>query len=62
MEALIGAKETITKHKPKLAIAIYHKQDDLRTIPQYFLSLNSNYKLYLRHYGELLYETVLYAI
>ena len=62
LEALKGAKYTIIKDKPKLAISVYHKEEDLLTIPQYILSLNDNYKLYLRHYGDTLYETVLYAI
>jgi len=61
LEALKGAEYTIKKDKPKLAISIYHKKEDLLTIPQYILSLNDNYNLYLRHYGDTLYETVLYA-
>jgi FkbM family methyltransferase len=62
LEALKGAKNTISKYKPKLAISVYHKQEDLITIPQYILQLNDNYKLYLRHYGEISIETILYAI
>jgi FkbM family methyltransferase len=62
LEALKGAKNTIMKYKPKLAVCVYHKQEDLITIPQYILSLNEHYKLYLRHYEENSCETVLYAI
>ena len=62
LEALKGARNTIIKNKPKLAIAVYHKQEDLVTIPSYILSLNENYKIYLRHYGERATETILYAI
>jgi len=62
LETLKGAKNTIQKYKPKLAISVYHKQEDLITIPQYILSLNQNYKLYLRHYGEIADETILYAV
>ena len=62
LEALKGAKNTILKYKPKLAVCVYHKKEDLITIPQYILSLNQNYKLYLRHYGENSCDTVLYAL
>lgn len=62
LEALRGAKETIIKYHPKLAICIYHKSEDLYTIPQYILSLDSSYKLYLRNYDAMGVDTVLYAI
>jgi len=62
LEALKGAKNTIQKYKPKLAISVYHKQEDLITIPQYILQINDSYRLYLRHYGETSDETVLYAV
>jgi FkbM family methyltransferase len=62
LEALKGARETIRHHKPKLAICVYHKQEDLITIPQYILSLREDYRLYLRHYGDTCAETVLYAV
>jgi FkbM family methyltransferase len=62
LEALKGARNTILKYKPQLAVSVYHKQEDLITIPQYILSLNQNYKLFLRHYGDISVDTVLYAI
>ncbi len=62
LSALKGAKQTITKYKPKLAVCVYHKIDDLVTIPQYIKSINPEYKLYLRSYEPSPIETVLYAI
>ena len=62
LEALKGAKQTIIKSTPKLAISVYHKPEDLITIPQYIFSINKNYKFYLRHYGYVFWETVLYAV
>lgn len=62
LEALKGAKETIKKFKPILAISIYHKPEDIVTLPSYILELRSDYKLYLRNYHQDHTETVLYAI
>jgi hypothetical protein len=62
LEALKGARNTICRHRPKLAICVYHRQEDLVTIPQYILSLHEDYRLYLRHYGDFCTETVLYAV
>jgi len=61
-EALIGAEKTIKKQKPKLAICVYHKPEDIIAIPSLILSMNPEYKLYLRHYSIAAAETVLYAI
>jgi len=62
LQALIGAKDTITKNKPKLAISIYHKDEDVWELPEIILKYNPNYRLYLRHYSLTDYETVLYAV
>lgn len=60
MNALRGAEQTIKKNKPKLAIAVYHAAKDFREIPQYLLSLNKDYKIYLRHYTQGWSETVMF--
>ena len=62
MNALEGAKNTIIKQHPILAISIYHKKSDIRKIPNYVLKLNPDYKFYIRHYSASFGDTVLYAI
>ncbi|MCM1303087.1 MAG: FkbM family methyltransferase [Lachnospiraceae bacterium] len=62
MEALTGACKTIQKNRPKLAICIYHKYEDLYRIPMYVKSLVPEYRIYIRHYSDTPSETVMYAI
>lgn len=60
--ALQGAVNTVKKHRPILAICVYHKKDDLLTIPQYIHSICPEYEFYLRAYSRYAQEFVLYAI
>ena len=63
LNALRGAVETIKRDKPNLAICVYHKTDDLITIPQFIKNLNADYKFYLRKHTVVTdVELVLYAI
>lgn len=62
LNALHGAEETIRKHKPLLAVCVYHKREDLLTIPQYVESIVPDYKVYLRAYERTATELVLYAV
>lgn len=61
LEALKGAEYTLKTYKPRLAISLYHKSEDIFEIPQYILSVVPDYKLYIRHYTSDIWETVLYA-
>lgn len=62
LESLRGARETIRRDKPKLAICIYHKPEDMTEIPLYIKELVPEYRLYIRHYSNGNGETVLYAV
>lgn len=61
-EALIGAERIIRIHKPKLAISVYHKKEDIWEIPKLLLEMNPHYRFYLWHYSLRYAETVLYAL
>ena len=60
--ALLGARETIVKDRPKLAVSIYHKKEDIWTLPSLILEMVPDYKLFFGHYSIAAAETVLYAI
>lgn len=60
-DALHGAKHVIQRDRPHLAICVYHKRGDMPAIMEYLHSLVPEYRFWLRHYGPLTYETVLYA-
>ncbi len=61
-KVLLGAEKTIRRDHPKLAISIYHKLEDIFELPELILSMQQDYRFYLRHYQLGQYETVLYAI
>lgn len=62
LASLKGAAKTIRKYKPKLAICIYHKKEDLWEIQDYISRLVPEYKFYMRAYEDTATELVLYAI
>jgi len=61
LKALEGARRTIERFAPHLAITVYHKQEDLCTIPQYLKSLCPDYEFYIDHFTTTMMETVLFA-
>ncbi len=61
-DALIGAKKHLEQDVPTLAISGYHNPADIWQLPELIKSLNSSYQIYLRHYSNTSYETIVYAI
>lgn len=61
LNALKGAEETIRKNKPKLAVCIYHRPEDITDIQDYLMELVPEYQFGIRHYTDHAFETVLYA-
>ncbi len=61
-DALTGAQQTIREWRPRLAISVYHRHDDLVRIPALLVSLEPRYDLYLEHYTIDVGETILYAV
>ena len=61
-QALLGAKNMMAKYKPKLAICVYHKREDIWELFQLIHEINPGYRFYIRHYSFGDVETVLYAL
>jgi FkbM family methyltransferase len=60
--AVLGAEQTIKKWRPKIAVCVYHKREDLFDLLLLLKSFVPEYKFYMRHYTDNQTETVLYAI
>jgi FkbM family methyltransferase len=61
MPLLLGAIESIKKHRPKLAIFIYHRITDLIEIPLLLREMVPEYKMAVRHHSFGQDESVLYC-
>ena len=62
LEALKGAEQIIRNQKPKLAICVYHKYEDVYEIPELLYQFNPEYKFWLQHCEDGIYDTILYAM
>jgi FkbM family methyltransferase len=52
LNVLKGAAGVISALKPKLAVSVYHKPEDIYEIPLFIKALNPDYKLAIRLYGN----------
>lgn len=62
MDAIDGAVKIIREFKPRLAISVYHKPEDLWEIPIKLKSLNPGYELYFGRHSPVIWESVIYAV
>ena len=63
LEAIWGACHTIAHHAPKLMISLYHRNEDIFSLPLLIYSLRPDYKLYIRRQQYIpAWETNLYAV
>lgn len=61
-EALLGAKRTITRFRPGLAISAYHTPKDLWRLGLLLNSFNLDYQFFIRSHAYSSFDTVLYAV
>ena len=62
LDALDGARETLRRNVPKLAVAVYHRPGDILAIPAFVEALDRKQRLYLRHHTGFHYDTTFYSI
>jgi FkbM family methyltransferase len=62
LASLVGARRTIERHRPRLAICLYHKLEDLITIPAWIRNVLPDSRLSLRVHTRHSQELVLYAV
>ncbi|HET7696960.1 MAG TPA: FkbM family methyltransferase [Vicinamibacterales bacterium] len=62
VEALHGARGTIRRHDPILAVCVYHVQDHLWKIPLMLRSWRDDYAYFLRPHNEEGWDLVCYGI
>lgn len=64
LESIIGSEETIKKYHPIIAACVYHRLEDIYTIPLRIKEIAGEYpyRFYLRYHHNCLTELVVYAI
>lgn len=62
LEALHGAARLIERHRPGLAVCVYHRPEHLWEIPLLLRDRELGYRFHLRLYGFDGFELVLYAV
>ena len=60
--ALEGAAGTIERHRPQLAISIYHQRSHFFEIPLMLQQMCPDYRFYIKHYHYTCAEAIFYAI
>jgi len=60
--AIIGARQTIKKNRPILAITLYHNKDGVWRTSLFLMNLLENYRFYFRLHSWAGTGAVLYAI
>jgi FkbM family methyltransferase len=62
VDALQGARKTIQRQAPVLAVCVYHRQDHLWRIPLLLSSLRDDYAFFLRPHNEEGWDLLCYAV
>lgn len=61
MNVLNGARDSILKWRPKMAISLYHRKEHLLEIPEFLLSLHKDYRFSISVNNPTFVDMVLYA-
>lgn len=61
MNVLNGARDSILRWRPKMAVSLYHRREHLLEIPEFLLSLHNDYKFSISVNNPTFVDMVLYA-
>ncbi len=62
-KAIAGSAQTISSFRPKLSVALYHRNEDMFAIPLQIAAINKKYRFFLRHHPYFPdWDTNLYCI
>lgn len=62
-KAIIGAEKTLMHIKPKLNFALYHRSEDIFSLPLLIKNIQPNYKFFIRHHPYIpAWDTNLYCV
>ncbi len=61
-EALEGARRSIVRHRPVIAVSAYHRQNHLWSIPAWLNGVLDDYNYYLRPHDVEVWDLVCYAV
>ena len=60
--ALERAEDSLRRFRPRLAVAVHHRPENLGTVPAHIASLGLGYRVFLGHYAPVAWETVVFAV
>lgn len=61
--AIIGAEKTLRRSKPKLNFALYHRSEDIFSLPLLIKDIQPEYKFFIRHHPYIpAWDTNLYCV
>lgn len=60
-EAIVGAKNLISRDRPAMAISVYHKEEDIWRLPLKLLEYDETYQFEFRHYSLGQVDTIMYV-
>ena len=61
MAVLRGARKSIAKWRPKMAVSVYHRKEDLLDIPEFLSNIHPDYSFSLSLNNPSFIDMVLYA-
>jgi FkbM family methyltransferase len=62
LDALAGARDRLSRQRPRLAISAYHAPEHLWEIPRAIRTANPGYRLHFGHHMPVRWESVFYAV